>query len=176
MILFVIVWVLTFGKVSFWLLPNLTEDVGFFESFQPAYKCDFKDAPKGDGKETVDAEKKDGDTQLEGESDEKLVGHADGEGNLDRGSEEEEDDNEDKEKVEEEEEGEENDEELDRGQEVGHSGSSNENGYEIIDSEEMDEISQADEEESEDEAVIRRTKRHKLTKKMRTSPEGKKTK
>lgn len=28
---------LTFGKLHFWLLPNLTEDVGFFESFWPLY-------------------------------------------------------------------------------------------------------------------------------------------
>lgn len=178
MILFTIVWVLTLGKVSFWLLPNLTEDVGFFESFRPTYKCDFRDAPKGDGKETVDAGKKDEDAHLEGVSEEKLVGHADGEDTVHRESEEEEEDDADKEKVEEEEEeeeGEENEEELDRGQEVGHLGGSNENGYEIIDSEEMDELSQADEEESEDEAVIRRRKRHKRTKKMKMSPDGKKT-
>jgi translocation protein SEC62 len=35
------------GKVSFWLLPNLTEDVGFFESFRPIYQCDINSkAPK----------------------------------------------------------------------------------------------------------------------------------
>lgn len=176
MILFTVVWVLTLGKVSFWLLPNLTEDVGFFESFRPAYKCDFKDAPKGDGKETVDAGKKDEYAQLEGVSDEKLIGHADGEDTVDRGSEEENDEDKEKaEEEEEEEEGEGNEEELDCGKEVGHSGSNNENGYEIIDSEEMDELSQADEEESEDEAVIRRRKRHKRTKKTKMSPDGKKT-
>lgn len=27
----------TWGKHHFWLLPNLTEDCGFFESFKPFY-------------------------------------------------------------------------------------------------------------------------------------------
>ena len=43
MILFCIVWGLTFGKHHFWLLPNLTEDVGFFDSFKPLYKHDYID-------------------------------------------------------------------------------------------------------------------------------------
>ena len=38
-ILFGLIWACTFGKVSFWLFPNLTEDVGFFESFVPVYTC-----------------------------------------------------------------------------------------------------------------------------------------
>lgn len=36
-IVFFFLWALTFGKLHFWLLPNLTEDVGFFESFWPLY-------------------------------------------------------------------------------------------------------------------------------------------
>ncbi|CAF0952482.1 unnamed protein product [Adineta steineri] len=36
-ILFAGVWLLTLGKIRFWLLPNLTEDVGFFDSFVPLY-------------------------------------------------------------------------------------------------------------------------------------------
>ena len=31
------------GKHHFWFLPNLTEDVGFFDSFRPLYKHDIKD-------------------------------------------------------------------------------------------------------------------------------------
>lgn len=38
-VLFALVWIVTFGKVHFWLFPNLTEDVGFIESFIPVYKC-----------------------------------------------------------------------------------------------------------------------------------------
>ncbi|KAI8796132.1 translocation protein SEC62, partial [Biomphalaria glabrata] len=38
LVLFCCIWVLTFGKHHFWFLPNLTEDVGFFDSFRPLYK------------------------------------------------------------------------------------------------------------------------------------------
>ena len=40
-VLFGIVWVTSIGRHHFWLLPNLTEDCGFFESFVPVYtyKC-----------------------------------------------------------------------------------------------------------------------------------------
>lgn len=38
LILFCLIWLLTLGRHHFWLLPNLTEDVGFFESFRPLYK------------------------------------------------------------------------------------------------------------------------------------------
>jgi len=47
-ILYVVFWILTGGKIKFWLLPNLTEDVGFFESFAPLYK--LGDDEKKDGK------------------------------------------------------------------------------------------------------------------------------
>jgi len=36
-IIFAMVWLITMGKIKFWLLPNLTEDVGFIESFIPFY-------------------------------------------------------------------------------------------------------------------------------------------
>lgn len=36
-VLFCVVWIITGGKHHFWLLPNLTEDVGFFASFWPLY-------------------------------------------------------------------------------------------------------------------------------------------
>ena len=39
-IIFAGVWLLTMGKIKFWLLPNLTEDVGFFDSFVPFYILD----------------------------------------------------------------------------------------------------------------------------------------
>ncbi|KAL1478210.1 hypothetical protein MTO96_016397 [Rhipicephalus appendiculatus] len=37
-VLFVIIWACTLGRHHFWLLPNLTEDVGFLESFWPIYQ------------------------------------------------------------------------------------------------------------------------------------------
>lgn len=53
-VLFAFILVITLGKIKFWLLPNLTEDVGFFESFVPLYKltntstttCAIKEASK----------------------------------------------------------------------------------------------------------------------------------
>ena len=36
-VLFGFVWAITIGRHHFWLLPNLTEDCGFFESFVPLY-------------------------------------------------------------------------------------------------------------------------------------------
>lgn len=37
LVLFSLLWMLTTGKLHFWLFPNLTEDVGFFASFWPIY-------------------------------------------------------------------------------------------------------------------------------------------
>ena len=41
-VFFAIVWVCTWGKHHFWLLPNLTEECGFFESFVPIYTHEYK--------------------------------------------------------------------------------------------------------------------------------------
>ncbi|XP_050077802.1 translocation protein SEC62 [Anopheles maculipalpis] len=46
-IIFCLVWVVTGGKHHFWLLPNLTEDVGFFASFWPLYNHEYKDGQTG---------------------------------------------------------------------------------------------------------------------------------
>jgi len=48
-IIFAVVWLLTWGKVSFWLFPNLTEDVGFFDSFRPLYQSTFAKSESGEG-------------------------------------------------------------------------------------------------------------------------------
>jgi len=37
LVVFSLLWMLTTGKLHFWLFPNLTEDVGFFASFWPIY-------------------------------------------------------------------------------------------------------------------------------------------
>ncbi|KAL7631589.1 UNVERIFIED_CONTAM: hypothetical protein RMT77_018106 [Armadillidium vulgare] len=41
-IIFMIIWVLSLGRHHFWILPNLTEDVGFFASFWPLYHYEYK--------------------------------------------------------------------------------------------------------------------------------------
>ena len=55
------VWALTFGKHHFWFLPNLTEDVGFFDSFKPLYKHETitkEEVPEKDKKAVKSGEKK----------------------------------------------------------------------------------------------------------------------
>ncbi|XP_026469349.1 translocation protein SEC62 [Ctenocephalides felis] len=42
LIIFCIIWIITLGKHHLWLFPNLTEDVGFFASFWPLYKYEYK--------------------------------------------------------------------------------------------------------------------------------------
>lgn len=54
-ILYAFVWLATLGKVSFFLLPNLTEDVGFFESFVPVYELE---ANWGNDEEESDKKRK----------------------------------------------------------------------------------------------------------------------
>lgn len=49
-ILFSFLWLCTLGRIEFWLLPNLTEDVGFFESFVPLYKLKINDTNSKDDK------------------------------------------------------------------------------------------------------------------------------
>ena len=44
-IIYVLLFIFTAGKLKFWIFPNLTEDVGFFESFWPAYVYTY-DKPK----------------------------------------------------------------------------------------------------------------------------------
>merc|ERR550534_955428 len=44
-ILFLLCFIATMGKLKLWIFPNLTEDVGFFESFWPMYVYTY-DHPK----------------------------------------------------------------------------------------------------------------------------------
>lgn len=55
-ILFCCMWVLTFGKIHFWIFPNLTEDVGVIESFKPFYMYEIK--KPGDAKQKAKDVKK----------------------------------------------------------------------------------------------------------------------
>lgn len=63
LIIFCLIWVVTFGKHHLWILPNLTEDVSFFASFWPLYTYEYK-GPK--------PKKKDKDSDAEDEPDKKL--------------------------------------------------------------------------------------------------------
>lgn len=66
-ILFCLVWVVTGGKHHFWLLPNLTEDVGFFASFWPLYNHEYKDAQSSNDKGSKKSKKRKRDKDSGGE-------------------------------------------------------------------------------------------------------------
>lgn len=66
-LVFCLVWIVTGSKHHFWLFPNLTEDVGFFESFWPLYKHDYKDGSAQSSKK-LKKRKRDKDSDAEDES------------------------------------------------------------------------------------------------------------
>jgi len=75
-IIFAGVWLLTMGKIRFWLLPNLTEDVGFIESFIPLYVVNMatkKKTDKTDGKKENIEEEEEAAGEDEGGEDEKTT-------------------------------------------------------------------------------------------------------
>jgi len=77
-IIFVLLFIFTAGKLRFWIFPNLTEDVGFFESFWPIYVYTH-DKPK----KAKDSDDEDS-SEEESEEDEKEEGRdGDGEGSED---------------------------------------------------------------------------------------------
>merc|ERR1712203_559590 len=58
-IIFVIVFIFTPGKLKLWIFPNLTEDVGFFESFWPIYDYTYTGAVRSKAKDSDDEESDD---------------------------------------------------------------------------------------------------------------------
>jgi translocation protein SEC62 len=73
-IVFVIVFLATAGKLKLWIFPNLTEDVGFFESFWPIYVYTY-DGPKRKAKDSDDEESS---SEEEDDDDDKGEGAQDG--------------------------------------------------------------------------------------------------
>ncbi|CAG9774098.1 unnamed protein product [Ceutorhynchus assimilis] len=70
LILFCLIWMVTLGRHHLWILPNLTEDVGFFASFWPLYKYDYK-GPGAQGDKKKKKKKKDKDSDAEDDNAEK---------------------------------------------------------------------------------------------------------
>lgn len=154
-ILFLIIWLVTGGRHHFWLLPNLTADVGFIDSFRPLYTHDYKgpraSSKKGSDKDDgasgkaqrsdsdkSDSEKKDGDDEEEDEEEEERkeaardgVKDAEG-GGADRHS----------------------DSDSDRREDEG-SQHSNGNDFEMITREELEQHTEEDEEEEDEETQER---------------------
>nr|CAG4635708.1 EOG090X0D00 [Artemia franciscana] len=73
-ILFCLIWIVSLGKHHFWLLPNLTEDVGFFASFWPLYQYEYKGKSKIKSKKK---KKKAKDSDAEDENDDTVLGEED---------------------------------------------------------------------------------------------------
>ncbi|CAG9856451.1 unnamed protein product [Phyllotreta striolata] len=61
-IVFCLIWVFTLGRHHLWILPNLTEDVGFFASFWPLYTYEYK-GNKHDKKSKKKKKDKDSDAE-----------------------------------------------------------------------------------------------------------------
>lgn len=57
LIVFCLLWVPTLGRCHFWLLPNLTADVGFFASFWPLYQYEYY-GPTSESDKKVSKKKK----------------------------------------------------------------------------------------------------------------------
>ncbi|KAL9970294.1 hypothetical protein ACROYT_G022647 [Oculina patagonica] len=71
-VFFAIVWVFTAGRHHFWLLPNLTEECGFFESFVPLYTHEYRGS-KPDEKQNENEQEKDDENEAEKEDDEETA-------------------------------------------------------------------------------------------------------
>lgn len=64
-VFFCLLWCLTMGRHHFWLLPNLTEDVGFFASFWPLYHYEYKGVEIKEPKTKKKKKDKDSDNEQE---------------------------------------------------------------------------------------------------------------
>merc|ERR1712168_122231 len=73
-IIFILLFIGSAGKLKFWIFPNLTEDVGFFESFMPVYTYTYEKPKKA--KESDDEES----SEEEEEENEDGEGAQDGDG------------------------------------------------------------------------------------------------
>jgi len=78
-IIFVILFIATAGKLKFWIFPNLTEDVGFFESFVPAYVYTYK-GPKKDKESDDEESESEEEEEDEDKKGEETAADGDGEG------------------------------------------------------------------------------------------------
>ncbi|TRY67427.1 hypothetical protein TCAL_05358 [Tigriopus californicus] len=58
-IIFAVLFALSGGKLKFWIFPNLTEDVGFLESFMPPYDYTYSGSSKKKAKDSDDEESDD---------------------------------------------------------------------------------------------------------------------
>merc|ERR1712025_681756 len=69
-IIFALLFALSAGKLKFWIFPNLTEDVGFLESFMPVYDYTYTGGSKKGKAKDSDDEESDDDHQEDEKNDE----------------------------------------------------------------------------------------------------------
>ncbi|CAK1556449.1 unnamed protein product [Leptosia nina] len=72
-VVFCLVWILTLTRHHLWLLPNLTEDVGFFASFWPLYKYEYRGPGSESDKKSKKKRKKEKQSDDEAEEKSPLV-------------------------------------------------------------------------------------------------------
>lgn len=155
-VVFGIVWLPTWGKLSFWLLPNLTEDVGFFDSFRPLYQCTFSSKSEsaegetsagGDAQDAVNEGRElDKDAGGEEEKSEKRE-EEDAVGDEDDDDDDEDDEND---VAEDDDVGNSSDDDVEEDEEKSAGGNDN-NGYEVITAEDIENGDRAAAEAAEDE-------------------------
>lgn len=84
-ILFLLCFILTGGKLKLWIFPNLTEDVGFLESFWPMYVYTYdkpkrdRDSDDEDSSDEEDEEKEEGEGAQDGDGEGSESGKGEGE-------------------------------------------------------------------------------------------------
>uniref|UniRef100_A0A6M2DKK8 Translocation protein SEC62 n=1 Tax=Xenopsylla cheopis TaxID=163159 RepID=A0A6M2DKK8_XENCH len=73
LIIFCLIWIITLGKHHLWLFPNLTEDVGFFASFWPLYKYEYKGNEETETSNKKKKKKKEKYSDNEDENEDKII-------------------------------------------------------------------------------------------------------
>lgn len=100
-LMFALLFALSAGKLSFWLFPNLTEDVGFMESFMPLYDYTYtgesllsrrkKKAKDSDDEESDDEEEDENDENADNEESDAAIMDKKKKENTEKGNEESDD-------------------------------------------------------------------------------------
>ncbi|CAD5116677.1 DgyrCDS5543 [Dimorphilus gyrociliatus] len=72
-IIFALVWLTTMGEHHLWILPNLTEDCGFFESFKPFYSHSLAESSKKKLEDSKNKKSKDEENKKTEKSDEQTT-------------------------------------------------------------------------------------------------------
>nr|CAG4645094.1 EOG090X0D00 [Leptodora kindtii] len=88
-IVFCLLWLVTLGRHHLWLLPNLTEDVGFVASFWPLWKYEYKGSPpqsKGTKKSKLSDDENEDDAEIPSKEGETNNGADDKSGSESEGS------------------------------------------------------------------------------------------